>query len=232
VRPVSIPIEWDRPIVTAREFPNFLGLSTPAFSPDGVRIAYTVVSAAENLLGLYISPAAGGTPTMISAGTAPSWSPDGASIAYVRWKANGFPLATLRVGSSQPPVEIYANRCVQWSPSGEWIACATQAYTVLVTPDGKAQRMLTPINSAALAWSKDSQTIYSIRTENGQRALVALDVRTDTVRTVAKYGTDLPPLFAPWAWGVQLSRSPDGTNLAIGTTNDQSDLWILDGFAQ
>ena len=164
---------------------------------------------------------------------APSWSPDGGSIAFVRWKKNGFPLATIRLGSNQPPTEIYQERCesVQWSPSGEWIACGTSSgEPVLLSPDGKTQRTLAPIASSVLMWSKDSQTIYGIDRTNGRRALVALDVRSNTPRTVVEYSSEIPLFYADWSWGLQLSRSPDGTSVAIGTVTQQLDLWILEGF--
>jgi Tol biopolymer transport system component len=226
--------DWDRPVVTRREFPALRGLSDPAFSPDGTRIAYTVIGLDDGF-GLYVSPAAGGTPTRISSGTAPSWSPDGGSIAFVRWKKNGFPLATLRLGSNQPPTEIYPERCesVQWSPSGDWIACGTSSgEPVLLSPDGKTQRTLAPIASSVLTWSKDSQTIYGIDTTNGRLTLVALDVRSNTPRTVVEYGSEIPLFYSPWSWGLQLSRSPDGTSVAMGTATRQLDLWILEGFPQ
>ena len=85
-------------------------------------------------------------------------------------------LATVRIGSNQPPTEIYSERCasVQWSPSGEWIACGTlSGQPVLVSPDGKTQRMLAPIASSVLTWSNDSQTIYGLDTTKGRKALVA-----------------------------------------------------------
>ncbi len=231
----SVSGNWDRPVVTATEFPTLLFLLSPAFSPDGARIAYTVALAgAGNQGGLYISPAAGGTPIRISGGFAPSWSPDGASIAFVWNRPGGAPVAaTLRIGSNQTPFElpVPCDDPPVWSPSGEWIACPGKGSTLLlVSPDGKATRTLPRMGSPALAWSKDSQTIYGIPNQNGRTLLGAVDVRTGAFRRVAEYGPELAPraLFSVTA----LSLSPDGKSLALATENLHTDLWILEGFAK
>jgi hypothetical protein len=57
-------------------------------------------------------------------------------------------------------------------------------------------------------------------------------VSTEVMRTVADYGAELPPFYSIWAWGLQLSRAPDGDSLAVGTVNEQADIWMLDGFEQ
>jgi hypothetical protein len=79
---------------------------------------------------------------------------DSASIAY-RWikPGGGFVLATLRVGSNQPPFEVADVGCTTtflgWSPSGEWIACGTARGPLLVSPDGKVKRTLPRLNAYA-----------------------------------------------------------------------------------
>ena len=72
---------WDRPVVTAKEFPTLEALLSPVFSPDGSRIAYTALLAGGGRRrSLAISPAGGGAPTIIADGYAPSvvagWQPD------------------------------------------------------------------------------------------------------------------------------------------------------------
>jgi Tol biopolymer transport system component len=86
-----------------------------------------------------------GTPTrLIEGATRPSWSPDGASLAFVWYSQANVPqLVTLRVGPNQRPFVIPKVNCdpplAVWSPSGEWIACEAAAGPVLVSPGWQAK---------------------------------------------------------------------------------------------
>jgi Tol biopolymer transport system component len=140
-------------------------------------------------------------------------------------------LATLRVGSNRQPFEIKDVVCAQglpvWSPSGDWIACAAAAGTVWVSPDGKVNRTLPPLN-VPLAWSKDSRTLYGLKGENGISSLLAEDVQSGQIRKVADYGREFTP-YSSRGPARSLSLSPDGKSFAIGTLKRQTSLWILEG---
>jgi serine/threonine protein kinase/Tol biopolymer transport system component len=227
---------WDRPVVTAKDFPTLEALLSPVFSPDGSRIAYTALLAGGGRRrSLAISPAGGGTPTIVADGYAPTWSPDGSQIAFLWIKSDGsIPVATVSVG--REPNAIIAGipglNGPEWSPSGKWIAVSTLIGVMLVSPDGKEMRTLPTLNSPALAWSKDSKTIYGLAYNSDPPALKALDVATGAVRTVAEYqiGFQPPQLIEnSYTGSIRISLRPDGKSVAVGTATSQADVWILDG---
>jgi len=228
---------WDRPVVTAKEFPTLEALVGPVFSPDGSRIAYTAVLAGGGRRrSLAISSAAGGTPTIVADGYAPTWSPDGSRIAFVWIKPDGStPVAIVAVGSDRPPAELLSIPGLngpEWSPSNKWIAVATFMGITMVSPDGKDMRSFPSLNSQALAWSKDSKTIYGLAYNGNPPALSALDVATGTVRTLAEYHIGFQPLpltEGAYTGSVRISLAPDGKSVAVGSAASQADLWILDG---
>jgi Tol biopolymer transport system component len=225
--------DWERPILTTKEFPHLV-VRALAISPDGSRIVYAA-ALADELPSVYISPVAGGTPTWVAPGGAPSWSPDGKSIVFIFRKPGGlYVLATLRLGANQQPVEVRNAHCAntlsapRWSPSGEWIACVGRDGPVLISPDGKATHALTGWTHM-VAWSKDGNTLYGLPTVNGRSSLVAWDVRTSVQRKVADYGSAITPYDGA---GLNLSLSADGKSLATDTFKERTDLWILEGFAK
>jgi eukaryotic-like serine/threonine-protein kinase len=230
---------WDRPVVTAKEFPTLEALLTPVFSPDGSRIAYTAVLAGGGRRrSLAISPAGGGSPTIIADGYAPSWSPDGRQIAFLWIRDDGsLPVATVSVGSDRMPREIGLPgvNAPEWSPSGKLIAVSAFMGVTLAAPDekdGKDVRTLPGLDTSALAWSKDSKTIYGLTYLSDPPALKAIDVATGAVRTLAEYHLrfqPLPLIETGYTGSIRISLAPDGKSVAVGTATSQADLWILDG---
>jgi Tol biopolymer transport system component len=120
----------------------------------------------------------------------------------------------------------------EWSPSGKWIAVSTFMGVMLVSPDGKNMQTLPTLNSPALAWSKDSKTIYGLAYNSDPPALKSLDVATGAVRTLAEYRIGflpLPLIENTYTGSIRISLAPDGKSVAVGTATSQADLWILDG---
>lgn len=223
----------DRPLVTQRDFADdTLALGSLAFSPDGTRLAYSRNSI-THLGRLWISPLAGGTPVAVTKSDdfelAPGWSPDGNWLTYLS-TAGG--LMKTRVGGSDPPVLLRQDFCrhpAQWSPDGQWIACPVDDGVLLLSPDGKQTRKV-GTRSSTVAWSPDSRQLYALAQGEGTKWLLdSIEVATGTERTIADLGSQY--LFQGGNQ-LSLSLSSDHASLAASVVNYQSDIWMLEGFAQ
>jgi len=223
----------DRPLVTQRDFADdTLALGTLAVSPDGSRLAYSRNST-SHLGRLWISPlAGGGTPVAVTKSDefelAPGWSPDGNWLIYLS-SAGG--LMKIRVGGSDPPVLLRQEFCryrPQWSPDGQWIACSVDGGVLLLSPDGKQTRKVGTLSSS-VAWSSDSRQLFALSQGAGAKWLLdSIDVSSGTERTISDLGSQYLFQGNP----LSLSLSNDHTSLAASVINYQSDIWMLEGFAQ
>ena len=151
----------DRAIITQRDFGDDLTimLSAPSISPNGQQIAYQR-NAERPIwpLRIWISLTGGGAPTPLlppsheGFQSAPTWSPDGAWIAYTEWKRDQRMLAKVRVGSGEGPVVLRTdgvpNATPHWSPRGDWITWETEQGFMLVSPDGKDNACCPTINGS------------------------------------------------------------------------------------
>jgi dipeptidyl aminopeptidase/acylaminoacyl peptidase/CubicO group peptidase (beta-lactamase class C family) len=171
----------------------------PALSPDGTRVAYVLRTTEEdkNQHAIWVVD---DEPRQLTRGTndvAPAWSPDGASLAFLRatdgpaqlWllPAGGEPeqLTTLPLGAGAP----------EWSPDGTMIAFAAP----VETGGGDASA---PIVTDRLDYQADGAGyLRTIR-----KHLHVLDLDTKKVRQVTE---------GDWHAG-DPSWSPDSTRLAYG----------------
>ena len=224
----------ERVAFAPRNVPNLPetdALRFPAFSPDGERMAFTTEGSAMS--NVYIAPVRGGQITPLHGGDEkdrPSWSPDGAWIAYDSPVRGVVTIKKIRVGSTDPPIELGRHECVpQWSPAGSSILCAAPHEGLLVlAADGKGERSLGTEYTPPAAWSQDGNAIYAIRKSGERRELVQIAVSSGAVRKIVEIPPDLtlpgfhdPPSF---------SMAPDGKSLAGISRDDLGDIWILEGF--
>ncbi len=173
----------------------------PVWAPGSRRIAFVIDRGAEQALATYDFPD-GPERTLTPAGhhdDYPRWSPDGASLAYVR---DGRELHVLDVASRADRIVARGVldrrpfgdvRDVAFSPAGDWIAYIDQdrdgfSNVYLVPAAGGTPRAITFLpnaNAGTLAWTRDGTRIFfatSQRTENGAIAQVDLVPRPPRFR--------------------------------------------------
>ena len=234
----SLQEGWERPLVTQRDFPDDENRAfvTPAFSPDGSRIAYSRMST-KRFGAIWISPVSGGSPVPLTNDKdnnfeiGPAWSPDGNWIAYFSTK--GGLMKKPGSGPNEPPVVLFSKGCdnpPQWSPDGKWIACAREKGVTLLTAEGKDVRTVGN-REAFVTWSRDGKELYALGEEGGSWKLGAIDVKTGNERVISDLGTRLN-FSAGSSASFPLSLSPDGTSLATQVLNVKAEVWMLEGFRQ
>jgi Tol biopolymer transport system component len=230
---------WDRPLISPRDFPTDSTqiLRDPVVSPDGRYVAFDR-KAIKGPRSIWISPISGGAPARLTTATGdeavPTWSPDGRRLAYLVTEGGVLQLAISQVGSSAPPQMLVADVSLmvapEWSPSGEWIACANREGVELISPEGKRRRLLPRVRGSALLWSRDGSAIYTIGPrEGGGSQLLFMDVGTGVVKVVSTFAPDL--VFSTGMNpGLRFSMAAAGKSFLASVRRLRTDLWILDGF--
>jgi serine/threonine protein kinase len=130
----------DRVIVTGEHFPPRTDFLSPSFSPDGSRMVYMTWVNGQPPFKAWISPVAGGVPTLLGnfegSVYGPSWSPDGRWIAF-NFENGG--LAKIAIGSSGEPQKLSKNPCgfaPSWSPHSSRILCRQREGLAVIPADG------------------------------------------------------------------------------------------------
>ncbi len=103
---------------------------SPAWSPDGTRIAFTQPVGHYGDSAVTILNLEDGSTTQVAAGRGPAWSPDGQRLAFSDSKR----LTVANVDGSDPKVIAGCGGDPTWSPDGAWIAyiaCSGELHTQL-----------------------------------------------------------------------------------------------------
>ena len=203
--------------------------ASPAWSPDGQRIAYARQGTAQP--GIWIIGAGGQSPTRLTDNLSdldPTWSPDGQRIAFAGRGRNPKGIYVVDAAGGTPTLIPGTELLMQpaWSPDGRRIAAASEgisagtAYDLFTfSPDGQNMRNLTNsrfIEEGAPDWSPGGGRIIFTSDES---------IPSDTVRRhrlwiVDADGTNLTQLTFPF-----------GSNTSGTTVEDSHPAWSPDGLS-
>ena len=224
---------FERPLVTEKDFDQtwIASFDEPNFSPDDQRIAYTIEGSAGH--SVYVSSVAGGKPLRVSDDRydqrSPTWSSDGAWIAYLQNIEGSWALVKAGSGGGNRPM-VLRQGCLPSHPkwqhkAGGWIACVTPDGLTLVSADGKESRPLSKADWPIYGWSADGAFIYGIKQADGlHRVVASINIETRTEKVIG-------PLNLPAIAGLSgYSLSPDGKSFTTSASHPTGDIWMLEGF--
>jgi serine/threonine protein kinase len=116
-----------------------------------------------------------------------------------------------------------------WSPTGEWIAYNDNGFH-LISPDGKASKVLGDLHTPYLMFSADGKPVYGLHDDREKLLLFSLDIAIGNEKIIGDVGKEFHPRsnLNP---STRFSLAPDGKSFVYGTGKVKYNLWMQEGFA-
>lgn len=197
------------------------GAVTPAWSPDGRLIAYTVN------LAIYVVRPDGTKRRRLARGLSPLWASNGARVAYLcgpGGRRERFALCVVDAVGRGRRVVARGVLGAAWSPRGLRLAYARPNGVFVVNADGSGRRRLARkeagVSIRSLAWSADSRRLVLAQ---------GREYNDLEIHTAHADGTNVKPLTNNAVHDLQPSWAPDGRQLAfVRMRGSFADIWLMD----
>jgi TolB protein len=188
--------------------------SHPAWSPDGLKIAFTSYRDDEG--DIYLMNADGSGQTRLVEGIQPAWSPDGQKIVFSSGRKANFEIYVIGVdgtGLTRLTDDPLIDMQPVWSPDGQKIAFSSSrggaSYDVYtMNTDGTGVTKVTSGGAVDPNWSPDSAKL-AFRNQRG-----------NDIYTINSNGTGQTQLTTNPAADGDPTWSPDGAKIAFATNRD------------
>jgi len=196
-------------------------VSSPAFSPDGEKIAFSGRLPDRQDAGVYVANIDGTGLRNLSNNpaidTSPTWSPTGQQIAFISDRTGSPQLWVMDAdGSNVQRLVTEGGHCdsPNWSPDGRFIVYSWQAptqwkhdiYVLEVATEKIFQLTSSRGDNENPHWSPDGRHIAFQSTRTGTKQIFVMNADGKNLRQVTAYGVNESPAWAGYAVAEELEE--------------------------